>query len=200
MSKDEQDIMKKCLNGEIDVEDEDVMDLLSSYNCYQKPSKDSIENILKELAHQELVQRPKYISTAWNEQLKVLKTFSEFRDVKSMCTMYEAKKPTSKRVIKLLKAEPSCDMERGSLDHLKRYIKSLDDSKLAGLLKFLTGSNIITVDEIEVAFTTSVGGNRHIVAHTCGPLLELPSTFQTYNELCEEISSILAIWVCMTLE
>ena len=75
VSKDEQDIMKKCLNSEIDVEDEDVMDLLSSYNCYRKPSKDSIDNILKVLAHQELVQRPKYISTAWNEQLKVLKTF-----------------------------------------------------------------------------------------------------------------------------
>ena len=106
--------------------------------------------------------------------------------------MYEEKRPTPKRVVKLLKAEPSSDVERTCLDHLKRYIKSLGESQLAGLLQFVTGSNIITVEEIQVTFTDTVGVSHCIVAHICGPLLELPSTFQTYNELSEEFSNTLA--------
>lgn len=198
VSKDEQEIIKKCLEGEIDVNDEDLLDLLSSYKCYRLPTQESIKSILEELAHQELVQKPKYITMAWSPQLEALKGFSEFHDLNSMCTMYERKKPTSKHVIKLLKADPSSDAERASFDHLKRFTKSLDDSKLAGLLQFITGSNIIAVTEIEVAFTSSVGAHRCIVAHTCGPLLELPSTFQTYSELSEEFTNTLAnsfVWL-----
>ena len=192
VSADEQDLMKKCLNGEADLEDEDVFDLLSSYNCHRQPTQESIKTIFLELAHQELVQKPKYISLAWSAQLQALKQLTEFNDFNSICTMYERKKPTSKRVIKLLNAEPSSDAEKASIDHLKRFIKSLDDAKLAGLLQFITGSNIITVERIEVAFTDSAGASRCIVAHTCGPLLELPSTYQTYNELSVEFSKTLA--------
>lgn len=124
--------------------------------------------------------------------MEALKGFAEFHDFNSMSTMYERKKPTSKHAIKLLNVDPSSDAESASFDHLKRFIKSLDDSKLAGLLQFITGSNITAVTEIEVAFNSSFGAHRCIVAHTCGPLLELPSTFQTYSELSEEFTNTLA--------
>lgn len=192
MSTDEEETMKKCLKGEIAVDDEDLLDLLSSYKCYRQPTQDGMQKIFEELAHQELVQKPKYIAVAWGPHLQPLRNFPEFCDVNTLTTLYEEKRPTSKRVIKLLKAEPSSDAERACFDHLKRYIKSLGGSQLAGLLQFVTGCNIITVDEIPVTFTDTVGVSRCIVAHTCGPLLELPSTFQTYNELSEEFSNMLA--------
>lgn len=191
-STDEEETMRKCLKGEIAVDDEDLLDLLSSYKCYRQPTLDGMQKIFEELAHQELVQKPKYIAVAWSPHLQPLRNYLEFSDVNTMTTLYEEKRPTPKRVIKLLKAEPSSDVERACLDHLKRYIKSLGESQLAGLLQFVTGSNIITVEEIQVTFTDTVGVSRCIVAHTCGPLLELPSTFQTYNELSEEFSNTLA--------
>lgn len=89
VSKDEQEIIKKCLEGEIDVNDEDLLDLLSSYKCYRLPTQESIESILEELAHQELVQKPKYITCAWSPQLEALKGFAEFHDFNSMSTMKE---------------------------------------------------------------------------------------------------------------
>ena len=49
--------------------------------------------------HHELVQKPKYISTAWGDELQALKFFPEFFDVSSLYMMYEGKKPTSKRVV-----------------------------------------------------------------------------------------------------
>ena len=191
VSKDEQETVKKCLQGEIDPEDDDVLDLLSSYKCYRKPSKENIQVILEELAHQELVQKPRYIANAWSVELQSLQTCPEFHDFNSMSVMYVEKKPSSKRIIKLLDIELKSDSERACFDHLKRYIKSLDDNMLAGFLQFITGSDIITVERIKVSFNATEGITRAIVAHTCGPVLELSSTYQTYNELSEELSNTL---------
>ena len=62
ISKDEQEMMNKCLSGDFDPKDEDVLDLLSSYNCYRNPTKENIRLTLEELAHQELLQKPRYIA------------------------------------------------------------------------------------------------------------------------------------------
>ncbi len=59
--------------------------------------------------------------------------------------MYTEKKATSKRYIKLVNVDPKSDSERACFDHLKRYIKSLNENTLAAFLQFLTGSDMITV-------------------------------------------------------
>ena len=139
ISKDEQDLLRKCLDGQMDLSDEDVLEMLSSYKCHRQPTHENIHVIVEELAHQELIQKPKYIATIWSNELLTLKSFSEFSDASNLYTMYEKNNPTSRRVIKLLHAEPRSDSERTCLDHLKRFIKSLNESKLAGFLQFVTG-------------------------------------------------------------
>ena len=42
-----------------------------------------------------------------------------------------------------------------------------------------------------MGFNTMSGELRTPTAHMCGPLLMIPSTYQTYNELSEEFSNIL---------
>ncbi|XP_028393307.1 uncharacterized protein LOC114517709 [Dendronephthya gigantea] len=84
ISKDEQETMKKCLKGELDPIKDDVMDLLSSYKCYRRPTKESIQVIFEELAHQELIQKPKYVSNTWSSELQSLKQHPEFHDIHSM--------------------------------------------------------------------------------------------------------------------
>ncbi|XP_028410759.1 uncharacterized protein LOC114533439 [Dendronephthya gigantea] len=191
VSKDEQDTINMCLKDEIKPNDKDVLEFLSSYKCHRNPTKNNFSIILQELAHQELVQKPRYIANAWSEELMSLKGFPEFNSFNSLSTMYAEKKPSAKRLIKLLDAKPNSDADRACLDHLKRYIKSLDETMMGGFLQFITGSNIITVSNIAVSFNSNEGHSRGIVAHTCGPLLEVPSTYQSYNELAEDFSNIL---------
>ena len=191
ISKDEQDTIKMCLKDEITPDDKDVLEILSSYKCYRNPSKENFSIILQELAHQELVQKPRYIANAWSEELQSLKGHPEFNNFKSLSIMYAEKKPSAKRLINLLDAKPKSDADRACLDHLKRYIKSLDESMMGGFLQFITGSNIITVANIASSFNSNEGHSRGIVAHTCGPLLEVSSTYQSYNELPEDFSNIL---------
>lgn len=106
--------------------------------------------------------------------------------------MYEAKNPTGKKVIKLLAANPQNESERNSFDHLKRCIKSLNDGGLKAFLQFTTGSDVIAVTEITVSFNSLDGSHRSPIAHTCGPVLEVPTTYQSYNELAEEFAPLIS--------
>lgn len=105
--------------------------------------------------------------------------------------MYDVKRPTAKKILKLIKSEPATDQERQCLDHLKKFIRSLQGNSLPLFLQFITGSDVISCPNIEVTFTVLEGAARRPVAHTCGPLLEIPSTYQSYNELSEEFCELL---------
>jgi len=59
------------------------------------------------------------------------------------------------------------------------------------LLQFITESDIKSCESIDVAFLTHEGASRRPVAHTCGPLLEIPSSYQSHNDLSEEFSELL---------
>ena len=84
----------------------------------------------------------------------------------SLDSLYEQKKPTAKKVSKLFEASPSNDHKRDCLSHLKRFVKSLDVNILGLFLQFVTGSNIITVENIKVEFSTDSGAACRPIAHT----------------------------------
>ena len=184
VSADEKEVINACMNGHFD-------DFLSSYKCFRVASAENINEIIFQLAHQEIVQRPKYIATCWSTMLKSLTVFDPFKSIEDLRSMFEKKTVSSKKVLKLLSAQPGNDAERESFEHLKRYIKSLTDGALSAFLQFTTGSDIIICDSLEVIFVSVDGFARRPIAHTCKPSLESPSTYQSFNELSEEFSSVL---------
>ncbi|KAJ8048759.1 hypothetical protein HOLleu_01205 [Holothuria leucospilota] len=115
-----------------------------------------------------------------------------FPSMASIKTMYSNLKPTVKKVCDLLQAEPQNKQEDTALRLLKQYIKSRSDKDLADLLHFLTGSSVLSVSKICVTFTSSSGFGRTPVVHTCGPTLELPSTYTAYREFRSEWDAMLA--------
>jgi hypothetical protein len=192
ISKDERETLTQSISDECDPStDDEVLEVLSSYKCKSRVTKENMQKIIEELAHQEMIQHPKYIASAWAPIVCSLKVFREFKCISSLTSLYDLKRPTPKTVAKLFQSIPATDNERECFAHLKRFVKSLDDSMLGVFLQFVTGSNIITVDNIEVVFTEDGGAGRRPFAHTCAPLLRLPSTYTCYNELSEEFSSVL---------
>jgi len=106
IGKDEAEALRKCNEWELDANDDEVLEVLSSYKCYKNPTKENVELIITQLAHQELVQKPKYISNCWKPIVSSLKSFSQFKSLDCMKEMYETKKPTARKVVKLLSANP----------------------------------------------------------------------------------------------
>lgn len=191
LSEDEREALEKCFAENVLPADEDIIDFLSNYKCFRNPTIENILQIVSELAHQEIIQKPRYVINCWAPILKVLKAFPDFQSIKDLENMYDVKRPTAKKFLKLIKSEPATDQERQCLDHLKKFIRSLQGSSLPLFLQFITGSDIISCPSIEVTFTVLEGVARRPVAHTCGPLLEIPSTYQSYSELSEEFCELL---------
>lgn len=192
IAEDEREVVDNCLKNRSQIDkNEDLLEVLGSYKCYRIPKEENIEDILCQLAHQELIQRPRYVSNCWATILQSLKSRLPFQDMASILHFYEELKPTAKKVLKILDASPENEAQRNAFDHLVRYIKSLGGN-VSAFLQFTTGADIIVEGQkLKVTFTELNGLQRRPVAHTCGPLLELPCTYQYYNELVEEFSSIL---------
>lgn len=57
---------------------------------------------------------------------------------------------------------------------------------------FVTGADVLCVPTIHVQFTELDGIARRPIAHTCGSVLELPSTYDEYTEFRPEFSNVLA--------
>ena len=73
---------------------------------------------------------------------------------------------------------------------MQHYVRGQDETTLKRLLRPLTGSDMITVNEIEVTFARLEGTGRRPIAHTCASLLDLPATFENFCELREEFQAI----------
>ena len=70
----------------------------------------------------------------------------------------------------------------------------MEQSMLHKFLHFCTGTDVIVVEKISVAFISfEREKTRRPIAHTCAPLLELPNSYRTYCELREEFNNILSL-------
>ena len=45
MGKDEAETLRKCTEGELDANDDEVLEVLSSYKCYKNPTKENVKLI-----------------------------------------------------------------------------------------------------------------------------------------------------------
>ena len=61
-----------------------------------------------------------------------------------------------------------------------QYIRSLEGFESTKLLRFLTGSDIIIIENLEVSFSAMEGLSRRPIAYTCAPMLELPNSYRNF--------------------
>ena len=179
IAEDEREVVDNCLNNRSTIADiKHLLDVLGGYKCYRKPDEENFEATILQ-------------SNCWATILQSLKSHPPFHDMTIILQFYEDRKPTAKKILKILDASPINEAQRNAFDHLAPYIKSLG-SNVSAFLQFTTGTNIMVKGQkLKVTFTDLNGLQRRPVAHTCGPMLELPCTYQYYNELVEEFSSIL---------
>ena len=188
-------LKKENFDGELF---DDLLDFLDRFSCTQKPTPENLETLINNIAHKELIQRPKY---ATDNMAIGCQDFmlSHFISVEKILITYQDMEPTPRKVLKMITATPNGNAEATSLRYFQQYVRGQNSTSLKKLLRFLTGSEAVTVDKIEVTFTKLEGFGRRPVAHTCGPLLELPSTYLSYPELRNEFDSILANESCFVM-
>ena len=80
--------LQMSLSDNPDCQDCDLIDFLSTCKCFRLPTAQNIRKIILELAHQELLQRPRYIAECWAPVVATLKTHECFYSVKKMRELY----------------------------------------------------------------------------------------------------------------
>ena len=189
VAKDDSDVISECLSGNLECDSEEILDVLSAYDVRQVPSVSNVQEVFTKLAHKEIVQKPNYITERWSAILRPVKV----NLLKDLDILYQKLEPTTKKVVKMLKCEPANDAERLVFSYLKRFVKGLESNQLKRFLIFTTGCDLMICDYLNISFTKTDGFSRRPIAHTCGPNLELPISYQSFPELREEFSSILAL-------
>ena len=191
LSKDERELVKLALNKGLDKEhEEEWLELLDRFGCKTIPNAEQVGDIVLEIAHKELVQTPRYIIDSWSTPLLVLQ--QEFQTPDQLQQFFERGKPTTKKVIALLDANAETNAQRETMSYLKQYVRGLESEKLTKFLRFCTGSNMMCVEKITISLNTLEGAVRRPVAHTCGAVLDLPTTYPSFPLFREEWNSVLS--------
>jgi hypothetical protein len=194
ISSDERNLVKEILTNEklTDEQNEEWKDFLERFGSRKIPKVEERMDVILELSHKEMIQVCQYIIDSWKEPFKEIDAFGKFTTVEDLKQLYEKSTPTVKKVLGLIEATPSSNPQRDALSSLKRYIRGLDDEKLVKFLRFCTGATIICIEKIIVDFTNLNGLERRPVAHICGSVLELPTTYTSFPQFREEMNNILA--------
>lgn len=195
LSTDERTMLQNVLKTK-DIEilnSDEFLEFKEQFGCKTHVKAENLERVVIEIARQEIIQKSHLMASSWRVTLAELKNKPQFCSIESITKFYNDLEPTSKKIINLFKEIlPTTGAEREAFNFFKRYIRGLDTPLLKKLVKFLTGSDILIIESIDIIFTKPESSfERRPIAHTCAPCLELPSTYNSYCELREEFSNIL---------
>ena len=101
LSCDERVLVEKISNQSTEEEFftcKEFLDFLDQFKCRSKVTKSNVEEILYEIARQELIQKPHIMALCWREHFTELKKRLAFSTVTATQEFYENAKPTAKKV------------------------------------------------------------------------------------------------------
>jgi hypothetical protein len=193
LSESEEVLVESIITSkELPEDDEEFKDFLERFKCRSVISKENVTRVLLEIAKQELVQKPHLMIGAWQPILQNhLKKCLHFQSIKEVMGLYEDLVPTPKKLLNSLSCTPTTEPKRDAYKYLQRFIRGLDKEKLTKFLKFTTGMDIMSRHAMKVTFLSSTGFSSRPIAHTCAPMLELPTNYSNFVELREEFENIL---------
>ena len=153
-----------------------VISILSRFGCREVPTPHNLEQLLCSVAKHQFRSQPFAALSAMN-------AYSRFSALTAN---------PEKVLEKTVEPDFSNVNEQRVFGYLQQYIgeMKLDESKR--FLRFVTGSSVVTADNIKLSFNALTGLASRPIAHTCSNLLELPHTYSTFLEFVEEFSVLLA--------
>ena len=98
LAPDDEDVVREALQCREDKdasEDEELIDLLDRYGCRKLPTQENVKDLILELAHKELVQKPQYVADCWSAVLSKYRKGSDLSTSEKVHDRYKALEPTT---------------------------------------------------------------------------------------------------------
>ena len=143
LSPVEEDLVKEYLEKDYLPNDNDeLLEFLERFNCRSAVSSENLWKLLIEIANQELTEKPHVVISTWQPNRQELQQYSQFQSTSAIQGPYDTLKPTTKKVLEILAAQPNTEAERDAFKFLQRYVRGLDNTKLFQFFRFTTASDI----------------------------------------------------------
>jgi len=107
-----------------------------------------------------MVQKPQYVADAWRETSMILKSNEEMATIEGLSNLYQKVKPTNRKVLSMIQADPQNNSEQAAVDFLKCFVRGMDQAQLNSFLRYATGADVLCVPHISVQFSTLDGQDR----------------------------------------
>ena len=118
----------------------------------------------------------------------------------SIRALYAKLYPSPDKVMELLQPNgdyvPLTARRERVFEFLRRYVRGLSRDKVPVFLQFVTGSSLVLVPRIEVAFTTLSGIQRRPIAHTCSCRVDLSTEYESFAAFCKEFDTVISKEEC----
>ena len=172
----------------------ELISILGCYGCKAAPQPANLSQLIIQTAHYTLFLKPAAALGMMNAGIpEVHRSFWKDMTVEKLHSLYTTLSVSSSKVLGLFK-EPI--MENASQEevwqYLRRFVGNMTADELRTFLRFVTGSFVITVPSISVAFNTLDGLARRPISHTCSAMLELSSTYTSLPEFVSEFRAVLS--------
>lgn len=174
---------------------EALIDVLEPYNLRKVPTPTSLKQQLIAIARCEFINKVSWAISGFNKGLAHCHDIWKSTTKEEIEVMYSELVPSQSSVLALLKVEDESQMTSGKkevLNYFKRFVRIADDVTLRKLLRYITGSEVMTIDKITVIFHSNTGGVPEIISHTCSAVLDLPSSgYVSFNDFRDQVTNIL---------
>ena len=172
-----------------------LVDVLSRCGCRTVPNKrEELLSLILGICRFKFHDNPLAAMRAMTDGIpkKELRFWSSF-SVQSLHNLYVSLCASPQRVLDNLHEPEELDMCQARVfDYLKQFIGNMRSEELRRFLRFTTGTSVLLSNVITVTFNSLSGLARRPIAHTCGSIIELPSSYTTYPEFEREFMTILA--------
>ena len=91
IAKDEEDVVAEALKGNFD--SDEPIDVICRFGCRKVPTIENARDLILEMAHKEMIQKPQYVADAWREALVILNSKEELTKIQSLCHLYQTVVP-----------------------------------------------------------------------------------------------------------
>lgn len=194
VSVSEREIFRQAIDDFNSIDEDELLEYLGYHDCKVLVNHQNLRCTLLQIAHKEMQQEPSFITQIFFETLLMYNLEINISEVQKSLQV------TTKKVLAALDFE---DPHHKAAKHLMRYIRELTPDLLKKFLRFCTASDLMLMDtdgsyrKIQVRLIDQKGFGRRPVAHTCGQILDLPKTYDTFPEFRSEFNAVLEsdIWV-----
>ena len=172
--------------------------LLSCFGSRQLPTPQALRRQVVEAAKFEFLMKPSAalhcISSGVPDSHG---NFWRVMSVESLHSIYMALSASPQKVLEMLKEPVFLNQSQEKVfNFLRQYIGNMKANELNKFLRFVTGNSVCTSTGIRVTFNCLSEVERRPIAHVCSNMLELTSTYLTYQEFSEEFQAVLysGVW------